>query len=138
KNEMAPAGINLKIISVDPGSLLTNFYEHKQYQAITIPYPAEEEYARQLYDSYGAKGFTAALTGSVQGGQFEQLLIQGQARPDPAQADHAAGRRPRDQPSPRGAHRLHGPDDGLEGLQDRGHARAGRRPLPAGVHRVLR
>jgi peptide/nickel transport system substrate-binding protein len=83
KNEMAPAGINLKIISVDPGSLLTDFYEHKQNDAITIPYPAEEEYARQLYDNYGAKGFQAALTGSVQGGQFEQLLIEGQGTLDP-------------------------------------------------------
>jgi peptide/nickel transport system substrate-binding protein len=83
KNEMAPAGIDLKILSVDPGSLLTDFYEHKQYDAITIPYPAEEEYARQLYDNYGAKGFTAALTGSVQGGQYEQLLIQGQGTLDP-------------------------------------------------------
>jgi peptide/nickel transport system substrate-binding protein len=84
KNEMAPAGIDLKIISVDPGSLLTDFYLHKQYDAVTIPYPAEEEYARQLYDNYGAKGFTAALTGSVQGGQYEQLLIQGQGTLDPA------------------------------------------------------
>jgi peptide/nickel transport system substrate-binding protein len=84
KNEMAPAGINLKIISVDPGSLLTDFYEHKQNDAITIPYPAEEEYARELYDQYGAKGFTAILTGSVQGGQYEQLLIKGQGTLDPA------------------------------------------------------
>jgi peptide/nickel transport system substrate-binding protein len=84
KNEMTPAGINLKIISVDPGSLLTDFYEHKQNDAITIPYPAEEEYARELYDQYGAKGFTAILTGSVQGGQYEQLLIQGQGTLDPA------------------------------------------------------
>ncbi len=83
KNEMAPAGIDLKIISVDPGSLLTNFYEHKQNNAITIPYPAEEEYARELYDQYGAKGFTAILTGSVQGGQYEQLLIEGQGTLDP-------------------------------------------------------
>ena len=84
KNEMAPAGIDLKILSVDPGSLLTDFYEHKQNDAITIPYPAEEEYARELYDKYGAKGFTAILTGSVQGGQYEQLLVQGQGTLDPA------------------------------------------------------
>jgi peptide/nickel transport system substrate-binding protein/glutathione transport system substrate-binding protein len=84
KNEMAPAGINLKILSVDPGSLLTDFYLHKQYDAITIPYPAEEEYARQLYDNYGATGFTAKLTGSVQGGQYEQLLIKGEGTLDPA------------------------------------------------------
>lgn len=84
KNEMAPAGINLKIVSVDPGSLLTNFYQHKENDAITIPYPAEEEYARELYDQYGAKGFTAILTGSVQGGQYEQLMIQGQGTLDPA------------------------------------------------------
>ena len=84
KNEMAPAGINLKILSVDPGSLLTDFYLHKQYAAITIPYPAEEEYARQLYDNYGATGFTAKLTGSVQGGQYEQLLIKGEGTLDPA------------------------------------------------------
>jgi ABC-type transport system substrate-binding protein len=84
KNEMAPAGIDLKIVSVDPGSLLTDFYLHKQNDAITIPYPAEEEYARELYDQFGAKGFTATLTGSVQGGQYEQLLIQGQGTLDPA------------------------------------------------------
>jgi peptide/nickel transport system substrate-binding protein len=84
QNEMAPAGIHLKIISVDPGSLLTDFYLHKQNDAITIPYPAEEEYARELYDQYGAKGYTAILTGSVQGGQYEQLLIQCQGTLDPA------------------------------------------------------
>ena len=83
KNEMAPAGIDLKIVSVDPGSLLTQFYQHKQNDAITLPYPAEEEYARELYDQYGAKGFTAALTGSVQGGQYEQLMIEGQGTLDP-------------------------------------------------------
>ena len=84
KNEMAPAGIDLKIVSVDPSSLLTAFYFHKQNDAITLPYPAEEEYARELYDQFGAKGFTAALTGSVQGGRYEQLLIQGQGTLDPA------------------------------------------------------
>ena len=84
KNEMAPAGINLNIISVDPGSLLTDFYLHKQNDSITLPYPAEEEYARELYDQFGAKGFTAALTGSVQGGQYEQLLIEGQGTLDNA------------------------------------------------------
>ena len=84
KNEMAPAGIDLKIVSVNPASLLSNFYEHKQNDSITLPYPAEEEYARELYDQFGAKGFTAALTGSVQGGQYEQLLIQGQGTLDPA------------------------------------------------------
>ena len=84
KNEMAPAGIDLKIVSVDPGSLLTDFYQHKENDAITIPYPAEEEYARELYDQFGAKGFTAILTGSVQGGQYEQLMIQGQGTLDPA------------------------------------------------------
>ncbi|MDA8044919.1 MAG: ABC transporter substrate-binding protein [Actinomycetota bacterium] len=83
KNEMAPAGIDLKIVAVDPGSLLTDFYEHKQNDAIALPYPAEEEYARELYDQYGAKGFTAILTGSVQGGQYEQLLIEGQGTLDP-------------------------------------------------------
>jgi peptide/nickel transport system substrate-binding protein len=83
KNEMAPAGINLKIVSVDPGSLLTDFYEHKENDSISIPYPAEEEYARELYDQYGAKGFTAILTGSVQGGEYEQLLIEGQGTLDP-------------------------------------------------------
>ncbi len=84
KNEMAPAGINLNIISVDPGSLLTDFYLHKQNDSITLPYPAEEEYARELYDQFGAKGFTAILTGSVQGGQYEQMLIQGQGTLDNA------------------------------------------------------
>jgi hypothetical protein len=63
--------------------LLTDFYLHKQNDAITIPYPAEEEYARELYDQFGAKGYTAILTGSVQGGQYEQLLIQGQGTLDP-------------------------------------------------------
>ena len=84
KNEMAPAGINLKIISVDPGSLLTDFYLHKQNDSITLPYPAEEEYARELYDQFGATGFTAILTGSVQGGEYEHLMIEGQGTLDPA------------------------------------------------------
>lgn len=84
KNEMAPAGIDLKIVEVDPGSLLTDFYEHKQNDSITLPYPAEEEYARELYDQYGAKGFTAILTGSVQGGLYEHLLIEGQGTLDAA------------------------------------------------------
>ena len=84
KNEMAPAGINLKIVEVDPGSLLTDFYLHKANDAITLPYPAEEEYARELYDQFGALGFTAKLTGSVQGGQYEQLMIQGQGTLDTA------------------------------------------------------
>jgi peptide/nickel transport system substrate-binding protein len=84
KNEMAPAGIDLKIISVDPGSLLTDFYLHKENDSITLPYPAEEEYARELYDQFGAKGYTAKLTGSVQGGRYEQLLIEGQGTLDPA------------------------------------------------------
>ena len=84
KNEMAPAGIDLKIVSVDPGSLLTDFYLHKQNDALALPYPAEEEYARELYDQFGAKGYTAILTGSVQGGQYEQLLVQGQGTLDPA------------------------------------------------------
>ena len=83
KNEMAPAGIDLKIVAVDPGSLLTDFYEHKANDSIALPYPAEEEYARELYDQFGAKGFTAILTGSVQGGQYEQLMIQGQGTLDP-------------------------------------------------------
>ena len=83
KNEMAPAGIDLKIVAVDPGSLLTDFYLHKQNDAITLPYPAEEEYARELYDQFGATGFTAILTGSVQGGRYEQLMIQGQGTLDP-------------------------------------------------------
>ena len=78
KNEMAPAGIDLKILSVDPGSLLTDFYLHKQNDSITLPYPAEEEYARELYDQFGATGFTASLTGAVQGGQYEQLMIEGE------------------------------------------------------------
>ena len=84
KNEMAKAGINLKIISVDPGSLLTDFYLHKQNDAITLPYPAEEEYARELYDQFGATGFNAILTGGVQGGQYEKLMIEGQGTLDPA------------------------------------------------------
>ncbi len=84
QNEMAKAGITMKIVSVDPGQLLTSFYLHKENDAIAIPYPAEEEYARELYDKYGALGFTSKLTGSVQGGQYEQLLIQGQGTLDPA------------------------------------------------------
>jgi peptide/nickel transport system substrate-binding protein len=84
KNEMAPAGIDVKIVSVDPGSILTDFYLHKQNDALTLPYPAEEEYARELYDQFGAKGFTAILTGSVQGGTYEHLLIEGQGTLDPA------------------------------------------------------
>ena len=84
KTEMAAAGINLKIIAVDPGSLLTDFYLHKQNDAITLPYPAEEEYARELYDQFGATGFTAMLTGSVQGGQYEKLMIEGQGTLDNA------------------------------------------------------
>ena len=83
KNEMAPAGIDLKIVAVDPGSLLADFYEHKANDAIALPYPAEEEYARELYDQFGAKGFTAILTGAVQGGQYEQLMIEGQGTLDP-------------------------------------------------------
>ena len=78
KADMVPAGINLKIVSVDPGSLLVDFYLHKANDALALPYPAEEEYARELYDQFGAKGYTAILTGSVQGGQYENLLIQGQ------------------------------------------------------------
>ena len=84
KNEMAPAGINLKIVAVDPGSLLTEFYLQKHNDAITLPYPAEEEYARELYDKYGATGFPASLIGAVQGGQYEQLMIQGQGTLDTA------------------------------------------------------
>jgi peptide/nickel transport system substrate-binding protein len=84
KNEVAPAGINLKIVAVNPGSLLTDFYLEKQNDAITLPYPAEEEYARELYDQFGAGGYTAALTGSVQGGLYEQLLIKGMGTLDPA------------------------------------------------------
>ena len=52
----------------DPGSILSSFYTHKENDSLAISYPAEEEYARELYDQYGAKGFTAILTGSVQGG----------------------------------------------------------------------
>lgn len=84
KTEMGKAGINLKIIAVDPGSLLTDFYLHKQNDSITLPYPAEEEYARELYDQFGATGFTAILTGAVQGGQYEKLMIEGQGTLDPA------------------------------------------------------
>jgi peptide/nickel transport system substrate-binding protein len=84
QNEMAKAGINVKIVSVDPSQLLTSFYLHKENDAIAIPYPAEEEYARELYDKYGALGYTSKLTGSVQGGQYENLLIQGQGTLDPA------------------------------------------------------
>ena len=84
KNEMARAGIDLKIISVDPGSLLTDFYLHKANDSITLPYPAEEEYARELYDQFGATGFTAALTGAVQGGQYEHLMIVGEGTLDTA------------------------------------------------------
>jgi peptide/nickel transport system substrate-binding protein len=83
KNEMAPAGIDVKIIEVDPADLLTDFYEHKQNDAITLPYPAEEEYARELYDKYGKLGFTAILTGSVRP-ELEQLLVEGQGTLDPA------------------------------------------------------
>jgi ABC-type transport system substrate-binding protein len=80
---MAKAGINMKIVSVDPGQLLTSFYLHKENDAIAIPYPAEEEYARELYDKYGALGFTAKLTGSVRP-ELESLMIQGQGTLDPA------------------------------------------------------
>jgi ABC-type transport system substrate-binding protein len=83
QNEMAKAGITVKIVSVDPAALLVDFYLHKENDSIAIPYPAEEEYARELYDKYGALGFTAKLTGSVQGGQYEQLMIQGQGTLDP-------------------------------------------------------
>ena len=84
QNEMARAGITMKIVSVDPSALLTDFYLHKENDAIAIPYPAEEEYARELYDKYGALGYTAKLTGSVQNGEYEQLLIQGEGTLDPA------------------------------------------------------
>jgi peptide/nickel transport system substrate-binding protein len=84
QNEMAKAGITVKIVSVDPSQLLTSFYLHKENDAIAIPYPAEEEYARELYDKYGALGYTSKLTGSVQGGEYENLLIQGQGTLDPA------------------------------------------------------
>ncbi|HVM63680.1 MAG TPA: ABC transporter substrate-binding protein, partial [Acidimicrobiales bacterium] len=83
QNEMAKAGINVKIVSVDPSALLTDFYLHKENDSIALPYPAEEEYARELYDKYGALGYTSKLTGSVQGGQYEQLMIQGQGTLDP-------------------------------------------------------
>jgi len=84
QNEMAKAGITVKIVSVDPSALLTSFYLHKENDAIALPYPAEEEYAREVYDKYGALGYTSKLTGSVQGGQYEQLMIQGQGTLDPA------------------------------------------------------
>jgi len=84
QNEMAKAGITMKIVSVDPSQLLTSFYLHKENDAIAIPYPAEEEYARELYDKYGALGYTSKLTGSVQGGEMENLMIQGQGTLDPA------------------------------------------------------
>jgi ABC-type transport system substrate-binding protein len=84
QNEMAKAGINLKIVSVDPNALLPSFYIHKENDSLALPYPAEEEYARELYDKYGALGYTSKLTGSVQGGQYEQLMIQGQGTLDPA------------------------------------------------------
>jgi ABC-type transport system substrate-binding protein len=83
QNEMAKAGITMKIVSVDPGQLLTSFYLHKENTSIAIPYPAEEEYARELYDKYGGLGFTAKLTGSVRP-ELENLLIQGQGTLDPA------------------------------------------------------
>jgi ABC-type transport system substrate-binding protein len=83
QNEMAKAGINVKIVSVDPSALLVDFYLHKENDSIALPYPAEEEYARELYDKYGALGYTSKLTGSVQGGQYEQLMIQGQGTLDP-------------------------------------------------------
>ncbi|MBO0728324.1 MAG: ABC transporter substrate-binding protein [Acidimicrobiaceae bacterium] len=83
QNEMAAAGIHMKIVSVDPSALLTDFYLHKQNDAIAIPYPAEEEYARELYDKYGALGYTAKLTGSVRP-ELQQLLIQGQGTLNPA------------------------------------------------------
>jgi len=74
----------MKIVSVDPSQLLTSFYLHKENDAIAIPYSAEEEYARELYDKYGALGYTSKLTGSVQGGEMENLMIQGQGTLDPA------------------------------------------------------
>ncbi len=77
QNEMAKAGITMKIVSVDPGQLLNSFYLHKQNDAIAIPYPAEEEYARELYDKYGKLGFTAKLSGSVRP-ELEPLLVEGQ------------------------------------------------------------
>ncbi len=83
QNEMAKAGITMKIVSVDPNQLLTSFYLHKENDAIAIPYSAEEEYARELYDKYGALGYTSKLTGSVQGGEMENLMIQGQGTLDP-------------------------------------------------------
>ncbi|MFI5042602.1 MAG: ABC transporter substrate-binding protein [Acidimicrobiales bacterium] len=83
QNEMARAGITMKIVSVDPSQLLVSFYLHKANDAIALPYPAEEEYARELYDKYGALGYTSKLTGSVRP-ELESLLIQGQGTLDPA------------------------------------------------------
>jgi len=84
QSEMAKAGISLKIVSVDPSQLQTSFYLHEENDAIANPYPAEEEYARELYDKYGALSYTSKLTGSVQDGEYENLLIQGQGTLDPA------------------------------------------------------
>jgi peptide/nickel transport system substrate-binding protein len=83
QNEMAQAGINMKIVSVDPGDLLESFYLKKQNDAIAIPYPAEEEYARELYDKYGALGYTAKLTGSVRP-ELQNDLVEGQGTLNPA------------------------------------------------------
>jgi ABC-type transport system substrate-binding protein len=83
QNEMARAGITVKIVSVDPGDILTSFYLEKKNDALTIVYPAEEEYARELYDKYGKSGFNAILTGSVRP-ELENLLVQGMGTLDPA------------------------------------------------------
>jgi len=83
QNEMAKAGITMKIVAVDPGDILTSFYTHKENDALAITYPAEEEYARELYDKYGKTGFNAILTGSVRP-ELENLLVQGMGTLDPA------------------------------------------------------
>ncbi len=83
QNEMARAGITAKIVTVDPGQLETSFYTHKQNDALAAEYPAEEEYARELYDKYGKTGFGAILTGSVRP-ELEDLLVKGMGTLDDA------------------------------------------------------
>ncbi|HEY2430789.1 MAG TPA: ABC transporter substrate-binding protein [Acidimicrobiales bacterium] len=83
QNQMAKAGITAKIVTVDAGDLLVTYYEHKQDNALAAENPAEEEPARQLYDSYGKSGFGAVITGSVRP-ELENLLVQGMGTLDPA------------------------------------------------------
>ena len=107
QNEMAKAGITMKIVAVNPGDILTSFYLHKQNDALAISYPAEEEYARELYDKYGKTGFNAIVTGSVRPELEEPARAgHGHARPGHPEADHAAGGQARHR---RGAQRCPSP-----------------------------